>query len=155
MADPLPHGPPLLELLPDAAEQRAATEDIIAAYHRGGVFAALGEFMANAGFPRQESSDDAPAGEPAEQMLADDARYCAHGLRGTTRYVPDTDALKAGPVRIVVGIGAESGSSITYRTSTALVEPLGTVPLTFPGGHSGFVDFPEGFATVPHGALGS
>ncbi|MFK8907538.1 hypothetical protein [Streptomyces sp. YS-3] len=34
------HEPPLLELLPDAAAQRAATDDIIATFHReraGGV----------------------------------------------------------------------------------------------------------------------
>jgi pimeloyl-ACP methyl ester carboxylesterase len=34
------HEPPLLELLPDAAEQRAKTDDVVATFHRHGVAAA-------------------------------------------------------------------------------------------------------------------
>jgi pimeloyl-ACP methyl ester carboxylesterase len=44
------HEPPVLELLPDAAEQRAKTEEIVETFHRDGVAAAMAKFMANAGF---------------------------------------------------------------------------------------------------------
>ena len=44
------HEPPLLELLPDAEEQRAATEDIVETFHRDGIGAAWMKFMSNAGF---------------------------------------------------------------------------------------------------------
>lgn len=141
------HEPPLLELLPDAAEQRAATEDIVETFHRQGVGAAWMKFMVNAGFDL--AGGDAPApppGEPSEQDLADSARFFDHELRGTTRYLPDVAALTAGPARVVVGIGAASGGLITYRTSTALAELLGTPPVEFPGDHGGFLGQPQEFA---------
>ncbi|MFI9844248.1 alpha/beta fold hydrolase [Nonomuraea sp. NPDC051941] len=143
------HEPPSLELLPDAADQRAATEDIIATYHRDGVWAAFAKFMATAGFDQgDEGAPAGPPGEPTEQMLADSARFFAHELRGTTRYVPDVAALKAAPAQVVVGIGDESGGLVTYRTSVALAELLGTTPTEFPGDHGGFIGRTEEFAAV-------
>ena len=43
------HEPPLLELLPDADAQRAATDDIIETFHRDGMGAAWGKFMVQRG----------------------------------------------------------------------------------------------------------
>ena len=143
------HEPPLLELLPDAAEQRAATDDIIETFHREGVGAAWMKFMANAGFDVGGGEDGAPTpppGEPSEQDLANSARFFAHELRDTTRYVPDISGLKAGPTRIVVGIGAASAGLITYPTSKALAELVGVAPVEFPGDHGGFVGQPKEFA---------
>ncbi|MFF3490524.1 alpha/beta fold hydrolase [Streptomyces sp. NPDC002795] len=146
------HEPPLLELLPDAAEQRAATEEIIATFHREGVGAAWTKFMANAGFDVDGGEEAAPTpppgepSEPSEQDLANSARFFAHELRGTTRYVPDIAALTAGSTRVVVGIGATSGGLITVGTSRALAERIGTAPVEFPGDHGGFVEQPKEFA---------
>ena len=53
------HEPPVVELLPDAAAQRATTDDIIETFRREGLAAAMGKFMANAGF------DVNPEGAPA------------------------------------------------------------------------------------------
>lgn len=141
------HEPPLLELLPDAAERRAATEDLIETFHREGVGAAWMKFMVNAGFDL--SADDAPApppGEPSEQDLANSARFFGHELRGTTLHVPDIATLTAGSTRIVVGIGATSGGLVTHQTSKALADLLGTPPVEFPGDHGGFIGQPEEFA---------
>ncbi|MEU4259191.1 alpha/beta hydrolase [Streptomyces fradiae] len=143
------HEPPLLELLPDVAEQRAATDDIIETFHREGVGAAWVKFMANAGFDVGGGADGAPTpppGEPSEQDLADSARFFAHELRGTVRYVPDIPALTGGPTRVVVGVGAASAGLLTYPTSMALAELLGTTPVEFPGDHGGFLGQPEEFA---------
>ncbi|MGW7367287.1 alpha/beta fold hydrolase [Streptomyces sp. NPDC054841] len=143
------HEPPLLELLPDAAEQRAATEDIIETYHRDGVGAAWMKFMANAGFDVGGDDGDAPTpppGEPSEQDLANSARFFDHELRGTAHYVPDISALASAPAHVVVGIGVDSGGLVTYRTSTALAERLGTPPVEFPGDHGGFLGRPKEFA---------
>ncbi len=151
------HEPPLLELLPDAAEQRAGVDDMVETFHRDGLEAAFGKFMASAGFDdddngggdtADEGAPAQPQGEPSEQDIADGARFFAHELRGTTRYVPDIGALTAGPSRVVVGLGADSGNLSTYRTSTALAELLGTSPVEFPGGHGGFMEQPTGFAEV-------
>jgi len=140
------HEPPVVELLPDAAEQRTTTEEMIATFHRDGLEAAFGQFMANAGFDDDDAGPPPAEGGPSEQNLADGARFFAHELRGTTRFVPDIAALTSGATRVVVGIGATSGGLVTHRTSVALAERLGTPPAEFPGDHGGFLSDPEAFA---------
>jgi hypothetical protein len=73
--------------------------------------------------------------------------WFAHELRETTRWQPDLAALRGGTPRIVVGIGETSGGQLCDRTSTALAAALGVEPTMFPGGHIGFVEGPERFAT--------
>jgi len=150
------HEPPLLELLPDAAEQRAKTDDVIDTFHRQGVGAAWMKFMANAGFDTGRQGAPRPPGEPLEQdtgaagspasNLANSARFFDHELRPTARYLPDIDALKNGPTRVVVGIGADSTRLLTYRTSLALAELLEAPPVVFPGDHGGFLTSTKEFA---------
>ncbi len=142
------HEPPVLEVLPDAARQRAATDAIIATYHRDGAAAAFAAFAANAGFPPPEEDGRAPEPEPTEQDRADAHRFFAHELGPTTRHVPDVAALRSGPVRVVVGLGAASSGLLTDPTSRALAAALGTGPVVFPGGHGGFAEDPAGFADV-------
>jgi pimeloyl-ACP methyl ester carboxylesterase len=151
------HEPPVMEILPDAAEQRALTEGIIETFHKEGQGAAWMKFMAVAGFVTEdgeggeggeggENAPDGPFGEPTEQDLANGARFFGHDLRGTARYVPDIAALTAAPTRVLVGVGVESQGLITYRTSTVLAELLGARPVEFPGDHAGFLGDPKGFA---------
>jgi pimeloyl-ACP methyl ester carboxylesterase len=156
------HEPPLLELLPEAAERRAEVEALVETFHREGMGAAWQRFMAMAGFDVGDEGGDqgadqgapaAPQQQPSAQDLADSARFFAHELLGTTRYTPDIPALTGGPARVVVGIGAASGSLITHRTSTALAGLLGVAPVEFPGDHGGFLAQPKEFAEVLRGLL--
>lgn len=143
------HEPPLLELLPDAAEQRAATEDIITTFNRDGMFAAWGKFMANAGFDIPSAAPEMP--EPGDQDLRDAAHFFNHELRATTRYLPDVAALKNG--RVVLGLGEESGRLLTRRTTIALADLLGVGPVMFPGDHGGFIEAPGAFADTLRAVL--
>jgi len=140
------HEPPLLELLPEAADRRAWVGNLIETFHREGQAAAWKEFMAAAGLDDDDGASAAPPGEPSAQALADGAHFFAHELRGTTGYVPDIAALKATPARVVVGVGTDSGGLDTYRASTALAALLGTPPVEFPGDHAGFLTQPQAFA---------
>jgi pimeloyl-ACP methyl ester carboxylesterase len=147
------HEPPLLELLPDADEQRANTEAIIDTFHRDGFQAAWMHFMRNAGF--DVSPNDAPSGpaEQSEDEIRQAGRFFEIDLRPTTRYLPDIDALKRCRTRVVIGIGADSGRLLTYRTSTAAAELLGSTPVEFPGDHGGFLGAPQEFADRLHTVL--
>lgn len=142
------HEPPVVELLPDGSQQRAATDDIIETFHRDGPGAAWHKFMVNAGFDVDELSGPPPGPQPSAdeqaKQLADMTRFFDHELRATTRYVPDIAALRA--ARVVVGIGVDSRRLVTYRTSTALADLLGTEPVDFPGDHAGFMGAPGAFA---------
>ncbi|MFF4080888.1 alpha/beta fold hydrolase [Streptomyces sp. NPDC001777] len=142
------HEPPVMEILPDAAEHRALIEDIIGTYRREGQGAAWAKFMTGAGFDA-EDCEEAPAGphgEPSAQDVANGDRFFGHDLRATAGYVPDVPALTAAPTRVVIGIGAASEGLVTYRTSVALAELLGVRPAEFPGDHAGFLEDPNGFA---------
>jgi hypothetical protein len=106
--------------------------------------------MVTAGFdidagPEDKSGAPVPA-EPTEQELREAARFFDHELRATTQYLPDVEALKAGPSRVVIGIGVDSGNLLTHKTSTALAELLGSAPAEFPGDHGGFMGAPAEFA---------
>jgi len=138
------HEPPLLELLPDAAEQRAATQDIVDTYREQGLGAAFAKFMANAGF--EPSDDGPPPSANPEQDAADGARFLGHELLGTTTYVPDGSALTGRS--IVVGLGADSAKLLTADTSRALASLLGTDAVEFPGDHGGWISQTDAFAAV-------
>jgi pimeloyl-ACP methyl ester carboxylesterase len=146
------HEPPVTELLPDAAAQRAATEDMIATFHAEGPAAGWAKFMANAGFDMTEPASGAPvgpepSGEQQAKQLADMTRFFDHEMRETIAFRPDIEALKESSTRVVVGIGVDSGHLLTYPTSMALCELLGTAPAEFPGDHGGFIGAPGEFAT--------
>ena len=145
------HEPPLLELLPDAPEQRAATQDIVDTYRSQGHGAAFAKFMANAGF--EPGDEGPPPSENPEQDAADGARFFGHELQGTTTYVPDTAALSGRS--IVVGLGAESANLLTADTSRALAELLGTQTVEFPGDHGGWMSHTQQFAAVVRRELSS
>lgn len=49
------------------------------------------------------------------------------------------DALRAAPTHIVIGVGAQSATMLAGRAGVAVAERLGTAPVTFPGGHDGFI----------------
>lgn len=91
---------------------------------------------------------DATFGAEREPQAAADEHYeFAHMLRATTRFQPDVAALRSTNTRIVVGIGEHSAGQLCDRTSRALATALGVEPALFPGGHIGFVEDPEAFAT--------
>lgn len=147
------HEPPLLELLPDAEEQRAATQDITDTFLSDGLHAAWMKFMVNAGFDLTAggpggAEQPESQGEPMnpEQQLAEGARFFLHDLAPTTQYMPDFDALRSSSSRIVIGLGAESGQLLTHRTSVAVAERLGVSTTEFPGDHGGFMGSSGEFA---------
>ncbi|GAA4240874.1 alpha/beta hydrolase [Actinomadura meridiana] len=149
----LAHEPPLIELLDDRDEFLKGTEEMIAAYRDGDVIGAWRKFMAQAGFQFPEGAlEQMFGGERPAQQVADERRWFEHELRETARWRPDVDALKAGDVRVVIGIGAESRGQFCDRTSRALAAALGVEPAIFPGGHVAFTEDPVAF-TVRFGEV--
>ncbi|WP_017540655.1 alpha/beta fold hydrolase [Nocardiopsis halophila] len=141
------HEPPLSELLDDRAELHAGTERMIGIYRSGDPKGAWAAFMDNAGIRLPEGALDAMVGgERSPQEVADERRFFLHEMRGTTHWRPDTEALRSGGARVVVGIGEDSAGELCDRTSRALAEALGTEPVMFPGGHTGFTEDPGAFA---------
>jgi pimeloyl-ACP methyl ester carboxylesterase len=141
------HEPPVMVLLPDAAEARAEIDDIVATFHREGQAAAFGKFMAHIGMPAEERPP-VPPSQALDQATADGARFLSHDITATTRFVPDITTLAASSTRVVVGVGTTSRGQLAHRTGLALAERLGIQAIEFPGGHGGFIQEPREFADM-------
>jgi clorobiocin biosynthesis protein CloN7 len=150
------HEPPAIEVLPDAAQLRAAVSDVYGTYRREGQGPAFAMFMALAGFaPPAGAAPPEPAGQqpPSRQELANGERMLAHQLRPTAFYRPDIAALMATSARIVIGAGKESAGQLAHRAAVALAGRLSTPLADFPGGHTGYASEPEPFAQALRRAL--
>jgi pimeloyl-ACP methyl ester carboxylesterase len=141
------HEPPAAQELPDREEALAVCDDIKQTYLRAGFGPAMAKFIAlvsyqgpiPAGFADQPGPDPAAFGLPAEDDgRRDDAVLCLN-MPSCPAHRHDFDALRAAPTRIVVGVGAQSATMLAGRAGIAVAERLGTTPVTFPGGHDGFI----------------
>ena len=103
--------------------------------------------MANAGFDLPEPVFQQLFGTaPEGRALLDEQYQFNHMMAATTAYVPDLAALRDGPVRIVLGVGEQSAGQYCDRSTRGLAERLGLGVELFPGGHTGFLEDPPGFA---------
>ena len=136
------HEPPVIDVLADRDELRAATERMVATYADGDRATAWRMFFGLSGLELPD--------EVVEQLAAQDGAdqrfWFLHELRGSTFWRPDVEALRDGPVRIVVGIGEESAGQLCERTSAALAGLIDAEQARFPGDHTGFTDDAAGFA---------
>src|SRR5204862_5081837 len=141
------HEPPLLELLPDAAERHAGNEEVIARWLAGDHAGSWRAFLENANIQLPEGVFEAVfGGEPDPGALADTTFQNTHMLRPTCQWRPDMAVLRSVASRVVAGIGEASAGQVCDRTPRRLAAELGIDPTMFPGGHTGFTEDPAGFA---------
>jgi hypothetical protein len=150
------HEAPIMELLPDAEAWRGKFEDMTKAYESEGAFAGMGVFgsAVEEGGPKyseemQQQSDEPPPPEAQEmmaRMMGNFDIFIAHEVRQFGAYVPDIDALKAAPTRIVSAAGETSGEQAARRSAIALAERLGIPATPLPGAHGGWGSDPQEFA---------
>jgi pimeloyl-ACP methyl ester carboxylesterase len=162
------HEPPACQELPDREPALAACVDIHQTYQRDGVGPAIAKFIAlvshegpiPAGFADQPAPNPADFGLPTEDDGSRDDPLVGQNMISCTHYQHDFDALRAAPTRVAVAVGAESAKMVAGRAALAVAERLGTTPLTFPGGHDGFLGGeygqtgdPDAFATTLRNVL--
>jgi pimeloyl-ACP methyl ester carboxylesterase len=141
------HEPPAAQELPDREQALAALEAIHETYQREGFGPAMAKFIALVsyegpippGFASQPSPDPATFGLPTQDDGSRDDPLLGLNMPSTPGHHHDFGALRAAPTRIVVGVGAQSASMLAGRAGMAVAERLGTQPVTFPGGHDGFL----------------
>jgi pimeloyl-ACP methyl ester carboxylesterase len=164
------HEPPAAQLLPDREAALAAARDVHDTYLREGMGPAMAKFIALASHDGPIPADylDQPAPDPAMFGLPtedDGSRtdpLLGQNILSITHYQFDFDALLAASTRIVVAVGAESEGALASRAAGVAAERLGTTPVTFPGGHDGFLGGehgqtgdPDGFAAALRAVLAS
>lgn len=152
------HEPPLRELLADRESYRAQTDEMIALHRAGDVRGAWAAFFRMTGLTIPEpmlsgmlEQMSSPDRDPVE--IASDNYFYNHELHQTSGWLPNLEALRAAPARIVIGIGETSTGQFCDHTSRALATELGSTPEFFPGGHGGFTEDPAAFAKRVHEVL--
>jgi pimeloyl-ACP methyl ester carboxylesterase len=150
------HEPPMYRLLEGDEREEALRShiELQEVFRREGVSAAMKIMLARSGvdFNDREADVPAPVGAPAPdpqaaaQRLADLQHFLAWDVPAVTRYQPDVAALTAARRKIIPAIGAGSPSTRPYRCTVVLAERLGVASAEFPGGHTGYVLRPRGFA---------
>ncbi len=164
------HEPPVAAILPDREGALAACRAVHETYQRSGFGAGMARFIVTVGHSGPFGPDDAnePPPDPAMFGLpaADDGTrtdpLLGQNIISCTHFEPDFAALRAASTRIVLGAGAESAGTLAHRGAVAVAERLGTTPVTFPGGHGGFLGNeygqpgdPDGFAAKLREVLAS
>ena len=140
------HEPPACPVLPDREPALAAGEDIRSTYLASGFGPAMAKFiklvsyqgLLPADYTSQPAPDPAMFGLPAEDDGSRADPLMAN-IVSCTHYEHDFGALRSASTRVVIGVGAESGQLLAGRGGAAVAERLGTPPVTFPGGHDGFL----------------
>jgi len=141
--------PPVTELLPDRDKHRADEQAIHDAYRRDGVWAGLGVFMAQAGLD-DDGAEQSGGPSPAEMaaMRPNFEMFLGHMLAPMSGYLPDADALRAAPTKIVIGTGTTTVGDVAHRAALAVAKLLDVSTVDFPGDHNGFSADPEANAKV-------
>lgn len=151
------HEPPLIDVLPDAQQARAAQRGFQAVYNDKGSGAGMAAFIAMTSWQGEFTDEYAaqPPPDPAQFGMSTDD----DGTRGdpllsdvsnaVTDYAPDFAALKAAPTRVVVAVGTESINTFTGRAAIATAEALGQEATVFPSHHGGFMGGEFGYAGQP------
>jgi hypothetical protein len=162
------HEPPAAQVLPDREPVLAASVDIHQTYQRCGFGPAMARFIALVsqqgplppGYGDQPAPDPAMFGLPVEDDGSRNDPLVGQNIVSCLSYQHNFDALRAGPARVVIGVGSESSQQIAGRAAVAVAERLGTAPVTFPGGHDGFLGGeygqtgkPDAFAETLHKVL--
>jgi pimeloyl-ACP methyl ester carboxylesterase len=155
------HEPPLASILPDRDGALAACRAVHDAYQRSGFGAGMAHFIVAVShrgpfgpdYAGQPAPDPAMFGQPTEDDGTRADPLLGQNIISCTHFEPDFAALRAASTRIVMGAGVESEGQMANRGASAVAEQLGTTPVSFPGGHGGFLGDeygqpgdPDGFA---------
>ncbi|KAA9156664.1 alpha/beta hydrolase [Amycolatopsis acidicola] len=151
------HEPPLITVLPDAAAAERAAAGFREAYQAQGANAGMAAFIAMTSWPGEftdeyfarPAPDPAQFGMPTEDDGSRDDPLLSDRALAVTAYRPDVAALTKAGTRVVIGVGEETGTTFTGRTSAAIAELLGQEPAVFPGGHGGFAAAEGPYPGVP------
>jgi pimeloyl-ACP methyl ester carboxylesterase len=154
------HEPPLLEILPDAVRWRTEAADVHATYLTQGAFPAMARFgaMVEEGGPKyseemQRAPQTAESQEMMSRMMGNFDLFLGHEFLPIIGYVPDVEALRNSPSRVMPAAGERSEEQAPRRAAIVLAERLGLAVTYLPGAHGGWGSDPAEFAERVHEAL--
>ncbi|MDX2562387.1 alpha/beta hydrolase [Streptomyces sp. TX20-6-3] len=155
------HEPPVVEVLPDAAEHRALIAQVRDTFRTQGLMPAMAVFAAgvkkdgDTTEPEAEIKLPPRAAARAEQTMADLPYFVGRIVPSFMSYAPDIRRLEGVSDRLVIAGGQDSRGELPHRSAACLAERLGTELQYFPGGHVGLTTHPAEFGELLRKALGA
>ena len=151
------HEPPVAPVLPDREQAEAAIKDIRKTYEREGFGPAMAKFIVftslkgpiPADFAAATGANPADFGLPTADDGSRDDPLLGASFIPITHYVPDFEALRAAPTRIVIAAGVESEGKMAHRAALAIAERLNQEAVIFPSHHGGFLGGEFGYRGDP------
>ncbi|QKW23902.1 alpha/beta hydrolase [Kitasatospora sp. NA04385] len=149
------HEPAAVQLLPEP-ERASAVRDLLGAreaFEAAGVDAALRRFARFAGIDPADREPDAPARARGPEQVRNAGFLLRYDVPTLPGHLLDLGALKGSGVRVVAGVGENSGRVWPRRCGELLAAELGVPCAGFPGGHNGYAFRPRGTAERLHEVL--
>ncbi|MEU1513305.1 alpha/beta hydrolase [Streptomyces sp. NPDC005811] len=153
------HEPPVVEVLPDAAQHRTLIAHVQDTFRAQGLMPAMAVFAAglrkdgDTTEPKAELKLPPQAAARAEQTMADLPYFVGRIVPSFMSYTPDIPRLEGLSDRLVIAGGQDSRGELPYRSAAFLAERLGTELQHFPGGHIGLTTHPAEFGELLRKAL--
>lgn len=152
------HEPPVVEVLPDAADHRALVARVRETFRTEGLQPAMAVFAAGVSGDRADEQRPQPelpprAAERVARSMADLPYFLGQIVPRFMSYVPDLPRLERLSERLVVAAGEDSHGELPYRAASVLAERTGAPLQLFPGGHIGLTTHPEEFGARLRGVL--
>jgi len=140
------HEPPAVWALPDADAASRAFEQVGSAYAEHGFGAGMAAFIAltswtgevTEDFLARPAPDPAMFGLPTEDDGSRDDPLLSKNSATVPHTRPDLGTLRSGTPRLVLGVGEETGDTITARATRGIADELGLAVTMFPSHHGGF-----------------
>jgi pimeloyl-ACP methyl ester carboxylesterase len=142
------HEPPAWELLSgsDRASANRLQEEAEEAFRGEGAEAAFKRFVTLAAVDYNDRELDAVVAPPTSEQLANLSFFFTYDSPAVRRYRLDLAALRASAERIVPAVGESTRNSAPYKAAEALAAEMGKEVVAFPGGRTGWLLRPKGFA---------
>jgi len=151
------HEPPLLGLLPDAADHRCVLDAVYDTALRDGPSAAMAQFNRHAGLPEPQLPPLSQLPPEVVEMIGRMSANLDQFLRSEMRQYPATEpdwaALAQYGDRLVLAGGEQSHALLPYQPSLVLARRLGLPVVDLPGAHIGYATDPTEFAAALDTAL--
>jgi pimeloyl-ACP methyl ester carboxylesterase len=142
------HEPPAFELLPEQERNRAMQlqEEAEDAFRREGVEAGFKKFVELATVDYNDREPDVAMPPPTAQTSANLSFFFTNDSPAVRRYRLDLAALHKSSTRIVPAVGQSASGSAPHKAAETLAAKLDLKAAVFPGGHTGWLLRPKGFA---------
>ncbi len=140
------HEPPLVMLLPDAAKWQVLFDEVYDTYRQSGVPKAMHQFASGIGSADHRLLMPYIREQTGERGWANAAYWMENELRQYSQVDLDINSIAGHSTQLILAGGCDSQGQLSYQPNKVLAQKLGLDIVNLPGGHLGYLSYPDEFA---------